>query len=105
VAQRWRGFTLCHVELLTGRRHQIRVHFAALGHPVVGDKLYAQDEGLFLRYSQRALTDADHRTLQLPRQALHSHALAFVHPAKGPMRIESPWPADLQAFCETLPAV
>ena len=105
VKQRWRGTTLCHIELLTGRRHQIRVHLAAIGHPVVGDKLYAADESLFFRYSKQMLTDADHLALALPRQALHSHALGFVHPTKGAMRIESPWPADLAAFCEGLPAL
>ena len=104
VQQRWSGCTLCHIELLTGRRHQIRAHMAAIGHPVVGDKLYGTDEGLFLRYSDKALTDADREALMHPRQALHSHALEFVHPARGAMRIESPWPADLAAFCAGLPA-
>lgn len=103
VRQRWRDHTLLHIQLLTGRHHQIRVHMAALGHPVVGDKLYGADEGLFLRYSDKSLTDADHDALQHSRQALHSHALEFVHPlTRQPMRIESPWPRDLADFCESL---
>jgi len=102
VERRWREHTLLHIDLLTGRHHQIRVHMAALGHPVVGDKLYGEDEGLFLRHADKALTVEDHAALQLPRQALHSHALEFVHPGKGRMRIASPWPEDLAAFCEGL---
>ncbi|MBM3986216.1 MAG: hypothetical protein FJ296_11110, partial [Planctomycetes bacterium] len=74
------------------------MHLAALGHPVVGDKLYGPTGGLFLRYSNRTLTPADHAALQLPRQALHSHALGFTHPTRGPLRVVSPWPADLDAF-------
>ncbi len=103
VKQRYAAHTLCSIELLTGRHHQIRLHMAAIGHPVVGDKLYGTDDGIFLRYSAHTLTDADHAALQLPRQALHSHALEFIHPAKGRQRVESPWPADLAAFTAALP--
>lgn len=103
VRRRWREYTLCHVQLLTGRHHQIRAHMGALGHPVVGDKLYGRDATLFLRYGDRTLTVEDRAALELPRQALHSHALAFRHPSRGPMRIESPWPPDLAAFCDGLP--
>lgn len=98
VETRFRDHTRLHIRLHTGRHHQIRVHLAALGHPVVGDKLYGPTDGLFLRYSDRALTPADHAALQLPRQALHSHALGFTHPTRGPLRVVSPWPADLEAF-------
>jgi 23S rRNA pseudouridine1911/1915/1917 synthase len=71
----------------------------------VGDKMYGGEDGLFLRYADRSLTDEDRLSLQHPRQALHSHALEFVHPkSRQPMRIESPWPEDLRALCEGLPA-
>ena len=103
VLRRWADVSWAQVELLTGRHHQIRAHFAALGHPVVGDKLYGEDETLFRRYGARALTDADHAALRLPRQALHSHALTFTHPLRGPLRLQSPWPADLAAWCAALP--
>jgi 23S rRNA pseudouridine1911/1915/1917 synthase len=103
AARRWAEVTLAQVELLTGRHHQIRAHFAALGHPVVGDKLYGEDETLFRRYGARQLTDSDRAALRLPRQALHSHALTFTHPLRGPLRLQSPWPADLAAWCAALP--
>lgn len=102
VLERWADYTLCHIKLHTGRHHQIRVHMQAIGHPVVGDKIYGRDEELFLRHSAGELSDADRALLELPRQALHSHSLEFEHPARGPMRIESPWPPDLTAFCATL---
>jgi 23S rRNA pseudouridine1911/1915/1917 synthase len=104
VVRRWADLSLCHIDLLTGRHHQIRAHMAAIGHPVVGDKLYGDDATLFRRYGSRALTEADRTALRLPRQALHSHALTFTHPARGPLRIESPWPPDLAAWCATLGA-
>lgn len=59
VERRWQGYTRCRIELLTGRHHQIRVHMAAIGHPVVGDKIYGKDEELFLRHNARELTVAD----------------------------------------------
>ena len=68
-------------KLETGRTHQIRAHFAAIGHPLTGDVTYGGAE----RYG-------------LGRQFLHAHRLAFAHPASGePLSFESPLPADLAA--------
>lgn len=102
VESRWKGYTRLHIELLTGRHHQIRVHMSAIGHPVVGDKIYGKDPELFIRHHARTLTEADLELLELPRQALHSHALEFDHPEAGAMRLESPWPPDLTAFTDGL---
>lgn len=75
------GAALLRLTLRTGRTHQIRVHMAAIGHPLVGDTLYAGE-----------------RPLLAPRQALHAATLAFAHPRSGlPMRFESALPADLEA--------
>ena len=78
------GTTLLEVNLETGRTHQIRVHFAALRHPCVGDVFYGADPVLADR-------------LGLERQWLHAVRLAFTHPVTGePMSFSSPYPADLR---------
>ena len=77
------GFTLVRVQLETGRTHQIRVHFAALGYPVAGDVQYGGRE----------------RPENLDRQFLHAAQLAFPHPEdERQLRFTSPLPADLSAF-------
>lgn len=88
----FRAATLVEVHLETGRTHQIRVHFSALHHPLVGDLTYGADPVLAARVG-------------LERQWLHAHALAFLHPAGG-KRVEfvSPYPQDLQLALEKLRA-
>jgi 23S rRNA pseudouridine955/2504/2580 synthase len=81
-------FSLLEAELLTGRTHQIRVHLAHLGHPILGDDKYGDFE------LNRAL-----RKRGLKRMFLHAASIAFPHPAGGEsMRIESPLPPDLDKF-------
>jgi 23S rRNA pseudouridine1911/1915/1917 synthase len=85
---------LLRLELHTGRTHQIRVHAAHIGHPVVGDPVYGS--GGSRRISGTARSVADRLEAATPRQALHAAYLSFRHPASGEvLAFTSEWPADL----------
>jgi 23S rRNA pseudouridine1911/1915/1917 synthase len=83
----------------TGRTHQIRVHLASLGHPIVGDKIYGPDEKLYLEFIETGWTAKLERKLLLPRHALHSAALEV----EGGERWTSQLPADLTSFSVVAP--
>lgn len=84
------GATLVEVELETGRTHQIRVHFAALRHPLVGDLMYGADPAFA-------------KSLGLTRQWLHAHQLTFTHPGSGQeASFISAYPADLASALASL---
>tara|TARA_R110002126_G_scaffold83146_1_gene203211 strand:- start:8137 stop:9210 length:1074 start_codon:yes stop_codon:yes gene_type:complete len=101
VVERFDDVTLVACELFTGRQHQIRVHLSAMGHPIVGDKLYGPDEEIFARAADGELTDQDRDLLRLDRQALHHTRVAFDQPRTGErIVVESPLAADLQAFLD-----
>ncbi len=92
--------SLVRVELETGRTHQIRVHMAHIGHPVLGDTTY----GAHFKASERRLTEPQADALRmLSRQALHAAVLGFQHPITGvAMEFESELPADMSALIDTL---
>jgi 23S rRNA pseudouridine1911/1915/1917 synthase len=104
VVRRLAGHALCEARPLTGRQHQIRVHFACIGHPIVGDKLYGASEALFMRACEEPLTPELLACFDgLPRHALHAHRLTFPHPVgRHAVTIESPLAADLVAYIDAL---
>src|SRR6478736_10545075 len=84
---------LLRCELETGRTHQIRVHMAHIGHPLLGDQLYGAG---FKTKANRLGEEAQAALLVLKRQALHATILGFEHPRTGDfLRFESPLPADM----------
>jgi 23S rRNA pseudouridine1911/1915/1917 synthase len=99
VTARGRTYARIRCDLETGRQHQIRVHLAMQGAPIVGDKLYGPDETCFARGADGTLTEADLLLLELPRHALHAQRMALRHPVTGArLVIEAPLPADLEQF-------
>ena len=90
MLQKSGNFSLLEVRLMTGRTHQIRVHLAHAGHPVLGDDKYGDFE------LNRALARQG-----VKRLMLHARRLAFRHPLEGkPIRVESGLPDDLERFCD-----
>jgi 23S rRNA pseudouridine1911/1915/1917 synthase len=82
VIKRLRGFTYLEIYPKTGRTHQIRVHLASIGHPIVGDELYGKKGKKFAS-----------------RPLLHAHKILFQHPVKKtPLQVEAPIPEDFEEF-------
>jgi len=71
------SFSVLDVTPKTGRKHQIRIHLAHAGHPIVGDKIYGGDERIYLRFVTRQLTDDDRRVLVVGNHALHAAQVRF----------------------------
>jgi 23S rRNA pseudouridine1911/1915/1917 synthase len=85
----------------TGRTHQLRVHMAAIGHPLVGDALYQMNDEAFMDWVENGRSTDQMPLLQ--RQALHSATTQFTHPVtEETCRLEAPLPADMVQLIETL---
>ncbi len=93
------GFTLAGVELVTGRKHQIRAHAEWLGRRVVGDKLYGPDPGLYLEFAQHGWTARHSALLGMTRQALHCAAIDLRATGLDYL-LQAPWPKDMARFAE-----
>jgi 23S rRNA pseudouridine1911/1915/1917 synthase len=99
LRERFRAHTLIQCNLETGRTHQIRVHLAHIGHPLVGDPLY----GGGLRLPKGATQELVAALRGFRRQALHAERLAFEHPAEGQlMQFQAARPSDLEQLIEAL---
>jgi len=91
--------SLVHCYPQTGRQNQIRAHLLAAGFPIVGDNLYGRDENSFLIFIKQGLTAELASRLLLPRSALHSSRLGFLHPQnKKEMSISAPLPSMFSDF-------
>jgi 23S rRNA pseudouridine1911/1915/1917 synthase len=101
LTTRFGKFTLVRVKIETGRTHQIRVHMASIGHPVVGDTLYGAAGQLT---EQRGSdTGSNLERLRLGRNFLHAERLEFGHPVTGkPLRLEAPLPFELKEFLDCI---
>ena len=98
-------FTLVEVKIDTGRTHQIRVHMASLGHPVVGDKLYGAPAELKAGSRQGSRKSQGLPSLSLPRNFLHAAELSLTHPRTGTtIAVKSPLPSQLQEFLAAIEA-
>ena len=94
IESKYGKFTLLEVRIDTGRTHQIRVHMASLGHPVVGDALYG---------APREIRGKSTKAISLSRNFLHSAALEFEHPRTGDLiKLQRGLPAELQEFATSL---
>jgi 23S rRNA pseudouridine1911/1915/1917 synthase len=90
-------FSLLEVKTFTGRLHQIRVHLAHIGHPVVGDKLYGPDPLLYLKFIDEGWTEEHQRLLHLTHHALHAQQLSFDWNGER-VHYESPLGGDVAEF-------
>jgi 23S rRNA pseudouridine1911/1915/1917 synthase len=102
VIERFRGFSFCRCQPRTGRTHQIRVHLASVGCPILADKVYSGRDRLRLSDIVAGLEESADVEL-LSRQALHAHRLRLRHPRTGALlEVEAPLPEEFQRTLEAL---
>ncbi|MFK8030302.1 MAG: 23S rRNA pseudouridine(1911/1915/1917) synthase RluD [Gammaproteobacteria bacterium] len=98
ILERYRGNSLVAVKLETGRTHQIRVHFAHIGHSLVGDGQYGRPT-----FPRGASPELNNRLKAFGRQALHAHKLEFAHPVTdAPLSVSVRPPLDFRELCAEL---
>lgn len=106
VEERYNDATLLRILIGTGRTHQIRVHMAGMGHPVLGDKLYGNRTVELSSCRSVGLSDStteQKRDSTIKRQALHAHKIEFTHPiTRKKMRLKAPIPEDIERLIDGL---
>ncbi len=97
VRERFEGITLVELDLKTGRTHQIRVHFAAINHPIIGDSVYGR------RKVGEKVSFGKDLFVAIPRHMLHAWRLGFTHPnTEIAVSFEAPVPHDMEELIKTL---
>ena len=87
VVRRFNSATLVNVRIITGRTHQIRVHFASIGYPVLGDKTYGK----------KTSVKSGRITVNFSRQMLHAYSMRLKHPVNGEsLEFTAPMPEDME---------
>ena len=100
VIERFHGAALIEAKLKTGRTHQIRVHFASVGHPVLGDRTYGKKIEIEIQKET-----GKRKKISFPRQMLHAELLGFTHPVTGKyLEFHSPFPGDMEKMLKKLRA-
>ncbi len=95
VRERLNGAALLELRLHTGRQHQIRLHLEKIGHPLIGERVYADPDAASARESAFAKATARQASVSAKRNMLHAWTLAFPHPLTGVgIAVEAPLPAD-----------
>ncbi|AMV38710.1 RluA family pseudouridine synthase [Planctomyces sp. SH-PL62] len=104
ILERFQGYALVRCKPATGRTHQIRVHMASIGHPIVADRAYSGRSRLTLADLEVPGADPDALASGLiDRQALHAHTLRFAHPmTEQPVELSAPLPPDMARTLEAL---
>ncbi|MGN6368337.1 MAG: RluA family pseudouridine synthase [Phycisphaerae bacterium] len=108
VKERFKGYTLLELAPKTGRTHQLRVHCAHIGHPIIGDTMYGgrqitEEDIVPKTHNAKVKTQTVPPPPLITRQALHAYRLQFVHPSKFTrMHLEAPMPGDMGHICELL---
>lgn len=101
IIKRFQGAALIEADLITGRTHQIRVHFQAIGHPIIGDPVYGNKRILRQHIGQQ--NPLKHVLTSVRRQMLHAHRMILKHPHSGqPMTFTAPIPQDMTELLNQL---
>ena len=104
VEEQFRSCALLNVEIKTGRTHQIRLHFASAGHPLLVDSIYGQHEAFYLSSIKKKYKQSDPEEKPIiSRLTLHAYELELDHPATGErMKFMAPLPHDMEALLKVL---
>jgi 23S rRNA pseudouridine1911/1915/1917 synthase len=103
IIENCNGYSLIEAKPHTGRTHQIRIHFSALGFPILADPLYGTSGWFFLSSIKRNYKSNGEEKPLLARTALHAFSLSFIHPVtEEKMFFEAPMPKDMETVLKVL---